>query len=177
VTGAAVLKYVLLGLLDAEPRYGYELKAVFEQFLGGTWPLNVAQVYTTLTRLEREGLVEAEVVPQDQAPDRKVFGLTDAGRAELERWGSEPERGPVRLRDELFLKVAVRSLTDGPGAATLIRAQRSAHLDALAEMGRLQHDPGLHPSTALLLEAAMLRLEADLRWLDVAESRLKDWDG
>jgi DNA-binding PadR family transcriptional regulator len=170
-----VLKFVLLGLLDAEPRYGYELKAVFEAFLGGTWPLNVAQVYTTLGRLEREGLVEAEVVPQDQAPDRKVFALTAAGRAELERWASEPERGPVRLRDELFMKVAVRSLQDGPAASQLIHAQRSALLDALAELGRHQHDPGLHPATSLLLEGAMLRLEADLRWLDVAESRLKEW--
>jgi len=171
-----VLKFVLLGLLDAEPRYGYELKAVFEHFLGGTWPLNIGQVYTTLARLERDGLVEAEVVPQDLAPDRKVYALTAAGRVELDRWATEPERGPVRLRDELFLKVAVRSLTDGAAAAGLIHDQRAAHLDALAEIGRLQHDPGLHPSTALLLEGAMLRLEADLRWLDVAESRLKGWD-
>ena len=171
----SVLKFVLLGLLHAEPRYGYELKAVFEAFLGGTWPLNIGQVYTTLTRLEREGLVQAEVVPQDQAPDRKVFALTETGRAELERWASEPERGPVRLRDEFFMKVAVRSLQDGAAAAELIHAQRAAHLDTLAELGRLQHDPGLHPATALLLEGAMLRLEADLRWLDVAESRLKAW--
>jgi DNA-binding PadR family transcriptional regulator len=172
-----VLKFVLLGLLDAEPRYGYELKAVFEGFLGGTWPLNIGQVYTTLTRLERDGLVEASVVPQDAAPDRKVFALTTAGKAELDRWASEPERGPVRLRDELFLKVAVRSITDGAAAAELIHAQRAAHLDALAEMTRLQRDPGLHPSTALLLEGAMFRLEADLRWLEVAESRLKQWPG
>lgn len=168
-----VLKFVLLGLLDAEPRYGYELKAVFERFLGGTWPLNLGQVYTTLTRLEREGLVEASVVPQDAAPDRKVFALTDDGRAELERWASEPQDGPVRLRDEFFLKIAVRSLSDGAGAAQLVHDQRAAHLNALAEMTRLQHDPALHPGTSLLLEGAMLRLEADLRWLDLAESRLK----
>jgi DNA-binding PadR family transcriptional regulator len=170
-----VLKFVVLGLLDAEPRYGYELKSVFEGFLGGTWPLNIGQVYTTLTRLEREGLVQAQVVPQDQAPDRKVYALTEAGRLELERWATEPDRGPMRLRDELFMKVAVRSLTEGAAAAEIIHAQRAAHLDSLAELGRLQHDPGLHPATALLLEGAMLRLEADLRWLDVAESRLKAW--
>ena len=166
-----MLKFVLLGLLDAEPQYGYELKAVFERFLGGTWPLNLGQVYTTLTRLEREGLVEASVVPQEAAPDRKVFALTDAGRAELDRWASEPQDGPVRLRDEFFLKIAVRSLTGG--AAQLIHDQRAAHLNALAEMTRLQHDPALHPGTSLLLEGAMLRLEADLRWLELAESRLK----
>lgn len=171
----SVLKYVLLGLLDAEPRYGYELKAVFERFLGGTWLLNLAQVYTTLGRLERDGLVEAQVVAHGATPDRKVYALTDAGRTALGAWASEPERGPMRLREELYLKIAVRSLTDGAGAAELIRAQRAAHLDALAEMTRAQDDIDMHPATALLLEGAMLRLEADLRWLDQAESQLKDW--
>jgi DNA-binding PadR family transcriptional regulator len=170
-----VLRFVLLGLLDAEPRYGYELKAVFETFLGGTWPLNIGQVYTTLARLEKDGLVEAEVVPQDLLPDRKVYALTDEGRAELDAWATAPARGPVRLRDEFFLKIAVRSLTDTAAAAALIHAQRAAHLDALAELSSAQDDAGLHPSTALLLEGAMLRLEADLKWLDVAESRLKKW--
>jgi DNA-binding PadR family transcriptional regulator len=170
-----VLRYVLLGLLDAEPRYGYELKAVFETFLGGTWPLNIGQVYTTLARLEKDGLVAAEVVPQDLLPDRKVYALTPAGRAELDAWAGEPTRGPVRLRDDFFLKIAVRSLTEPGSAAVLIHAQRAAHLDALAELASAQEDPGLHPSTALLLEGAMLRLEAELRWLDVAESRLKTW--
>jgi len=170
-----VLKFVLLGLLDAEPRHGYELKAVFEQFVGGTWPLNIGQVYTNLTRLEKDGLVECQVVPQDQLPDRKVYALTDAGRAELARWADAPEEGPVRLRDELFLKIAVRSITSSGSAGELIAVQRDAHLRTLAQLTRLQHDPGLHPATALLLEGAMLRLEADLKWLDVAEDRLKVW--
>jgi DNA-binding PadR family transcriptional regulator len=170
-----VLRLVLLGLLDAEPRYGYELKAVFEAFLGGTWPLNIGQVYTTLGRLEKDGLVEAHVVPQDLLPDRKVYALTDAGRAELAAWASAPATGPVRLRDEFFLKVAVRSLSDPAAAAELIHGQRAAHLDMLGELASALEDAGLHPATALLLEGAMLRLEADLRWLDEAESRLKAW--
>ena len=170
-----MLRYVVLGLLGAEPRYGYELKAVFEAFLGGTWPLNIGQVYTTLSRLEREGLVAAEVVTQDQAPDRKVYALTAEGRAELDAWLTSVEVGPVRLRDEFFLRIAVRSLTDPTGAAALIQAQRAAHLATLADLGQAQEDPGLHPSTTLLLEGAMLRVEADLRWLEVAESRLKTW--
>ena len=171
------LRNVLLGLLDAEPRYGYELKAVFEAFLGGTWPLNPGQVYTTLARLEKEALVVAEVVPQDGLPDRKVYALTAAGRAELDGWLDDVDRGPVRLRDELFLKVAVRSLTDPAAAAALISAQRAAHLDALAELQSALDDAGLAATTELLVEGAMLRIEADLRWLDVAESRLKGWGG
>jgi DNA-binding PadR family transcriptional regulator len=168
-----VLKFVLLGLLDAEPRYGYELKAVFEQFLGGTWPLNIGQVYTALGRLEREGLVECQVVPQDLLPDRKVYALTDAGRAELRAWVEHPDTGPVNLRDSFFLKIAVRSI-NGASARGLITRQREQHLGALAELGRLTKDPDLHPATGLLLEGAMLRLEADLKWLDVCEERLKD---
>ena len=170
-----VLKFVLLGLLGAEPCYGYELKAVFEQFLGGTWPLNIGQVYATLTKLEREDLVRAQVVPQDGAPDRKVYELTAAGQGELAAWLGEVDEGPVRLRDEVFLKVAVRSLTDPLGAAELIHAQRTANLISLAELTDAELDPGLHPTTSLLLEAAMLRVEADLKWLDVAEARLKQW--
>src|SRR6476620_6310417 len=168
-----MLKYVLLGLLDAEPRYGYELKAVFEQFLGGTWPLNIGQVYTALSRMETDGLVECQVVPQDLLPDRKVYALTEKGRAELRAWSDRPDDGPVSLRDAFFLKIAVRSLT-GDSPRALINAQREHHLSALAELGRLQDDPNLHPATGLLLEGAMLRLEADLKWLDLCEDRLKE---
>jgi DNA-binding PadR family transcriptional regulator len=169
-----MLKYVLLGLLAAEPRYGYELKTVFEEVLGGTWPLNIGQVYTTLTRLEREGLVECQVVPQDLLPDRKVYSLTSRGRTSLARWTNEATEGPVRLRDELFLKVLVASLADPKAAVTLLRRQRQHHLRSLAELTRLLEEPTGHPSTVLLLEGAALRLEAELRWLDLCEERLKD---
>ena len=169
-----MLRFVLLGLLDAEPRYGYELKAVFEQFLGGTWQLNIGQIYTTLGKLETEGLVAAEVVPQDSSPDRKVYALTATGRDALADWAGTVEEGPVRLREELFLKVAVLSLTDGARARALIHEQRTAHLATLAGLYDLQ-GAAPHPATELLLEAAMLRLEADLRWLDLAEDRLKEW--
>src|SRR5437763_12827146 len=98
-----MFRFVLLGLLDAEPRYGYDLKAVFEEFLGGTWPLNIGQVYTTLARLEQEGLVSCEVVPQQLLPDRKVYSLTDAGEHQLSRWADQAVAGPIRLRDEFFL--------------------------------------------------------------------------
>jgi DNA-binding PadR family transcriptional regulator len=169
-----VLRFVLLGLLEAEPRYGYELKVVFEQFLGGTWQLNIGQIYTTLGKLEAEGLVAAQVVPQDSSPDRKVYEITEAGRDALAGWAGTVESGPVRLREELFLKVAVLSLSDSRRARALIHEQRIAHLATLAGLADLQAGAP-HPATELLLEAAMLRLEADLRWLDLAEDRLKEW--
>ena len=170
-----MLRYVLLGLLDAEPRYGYELKAVFEQFLGGTWPLNIGQIYTSLARLEEEGLVRSQVVPQGSTPDRKVYEVTARGRKELKAWANTITDEPVKLREELFLKVAVLSLKDGTAARDVIHRQRVAHLARLADLGELQDDPEHHPATGLLLEAAMLRTEAELKWLDAVESRLKDW--
>jgi DNA-binding PadR family transcriptional regulator len=170
-----VLRHVLLGLLGAEPRYGYELRAVFEQFLGGTWPLNIGQIYSTLSKLEREGLVENQVVPQESVPDRKVYALTPSGAAELERWSGAPDTGPVSLREEFFLKIAVRTLIDGAAAIELVRRQRDAHLAALAELDGATRDANVHPATGLLLEGAMLRLEADLRWLDRCEDAIKDW--
>src|SRR5690349_21339933 len=114
-----MLRFVLLGLLDAEPRYGYELKAVFEQFLGGTWPLNIGQIYSSLSKLEDEGLIESQLVPQDDTPDRKVYELTALGRAELAAWANTINDEPIKLRDELFLKVAVLSLKDGKSARGL----------------------------------------------------------
>lgn len=168
-----MLRFVLLGLLRAEPRYGYELRAVFEQFLGGTWPLNIGQVYTALSRLEKEGLVSCQVVPQDALPDRKVYALTKAGEAELRRWTEEAPDAPVRLRDELFLKVLVATLGDPAEALDLIARQRRSHLQAMSDLVHLQSDPALHPATALLLEGTVLRMESDLKWLEICEERVK----
>jgi DNA-binding PadR family transcriptional regulator len=169
-----VLKFLLLALLSGRPRYGYDLKSVFEEFLGGTWPLNIGQVYTTLSRLEAEGLVECELVLQDLLPDRKVYSLTPAGEAELTRWADEPSEGPIRLREDFFLKVLARSVIHDGDARELITRQRRNHLTALAELARLRAEPSIHPATALLLDGAALRAEADLKWLDLCEQRMKE---
>lgn len=168
-----MLRFILLGLLRAEPCYGYELKTVFERFMGGTWPLNIGQVYAALNKLEDGGLVECEVVPQDDAPDRKVFSITDAGTAALDRWLGEADTGPVRLRDDYFMKVLVAAITSPALASGLITQQRAAHFRALAEIDDAQRDPDLHPATGLLLEGAALRLEADLKWLDRCAADVK----
>lgn len=165
-----MLKFLLLGLLKECPRYGYDLKSVFEEFLGGMWPLNIGQVYTTLSRLEQDGLVSSETVAQDLLPDRKVYQLTDEGRAVLAEWLDEPSEGPIRLRDEFFFKIVLRSRLRG--ASSLVDKQRRTHLRALAELARLRDDPGINRETALLLDGAALRAEAELKWLDLCEERL-----
>lgn len=168
-----MLKYALLGLLAQEPRHGYDLKNAFETMLGGTWPLNVGQVYTTLSRLERDGLVESQVVPQDLLPDRKVYSLTQVGRDELELWLAQSTEGTIRLKDEFFIKLLVRQLVASDGASALIWEQRQVYIQKLAQLTALQDDPALNPATELLVEGAILHVKADLEWLDLCEERLK----
>ncbi len=166
------VKYGLLGLLASKARHGYDLKSEFEELLGGSWQLNIGQVYTTLARLERDGFVQCELVPQDLVPDRKVYEITDAGRDELDRWLAVPANGPVRLKDELFVKVLVQSLVRSGGARHLIARQRREHLETLGELAALSADEDLNPTTRLIVEGAMLHVEADLQWLDLCEERL-----
>jgi DNA-binding PadR family transcriptional regulator len=171
-----LLKYALLSLLAQEPRHGYDLKAAFEGLLGGTWPLNIGQVYTTLGRLERDGLTESEVVPQDLLPDRKVYAITAAGQEELTRWLAEPTEGAIRLKDEFLIKFLVSQLIASDGSLALVWKQRQVYLQRLAQLTALQGDPSLNDATRLLLGAAILHVEADLNWLDLCEEELKERD-
>lgn len=167
-----MLKYVLLGLLREQPRHGYDLRTIFEELLGGTWPVNIAQVYTALTGLERDGLVACEVVPQHAAPHRKVYSLTEVGAKELRRWLEEPAAPAVRLRDETVLKVLVSALSGGEDSIELVVAQRDAAMQALADLVRARAEPDLSLPTELLLDAAILRVEGDVKWLEQCERRL-----
>lgn len=168
-----MLKYVLLGLLRSSPRHGYDLKGVFEELLAGTWPLNLAQVYAALTKLEKDGLVVCEKVPQEQVPDRKVYSLTDAGAGELARWVKEPSAEPVALRDEFVLKLVVAATLEDADPLGLVWAQRDCCLKSLADLVRSRESADLPLATQMLLDGAVLRLEADLKWLDACEQRLR----
>jgi DNA-binding PadR family transcriptional regulator len=165
-----MLRFVLLALLARSRQHGYELKSTFERLLGGIWPLNIGQVYTALGRLEDDGLVACEVVPQDNVPDRKVYRLTELGEKELARWLQAPVPAPIRLRDEGFLKVILHE-TAGGDPSPVIAQQRADHLDAVAAFSRLRTEPDLDEATALLVDAFLLRLDADLKWLELVEDR------
>jgi DNA-binding PadR family transcriptional regulator len=169
-----MLNYALLGLLAKEPRHGYELRSAFETFLGGTWPLNIGQVYTTLARLERDGLVESERVHQELLPDRKVYSLTPQGRQALDAWLDEPAHEVIRMKDEFFIKLLVSLLIDGKDPLALIWRQRQIYMQTLSQLHTLRADPSLAPATALLLEGAILHTEADLSWLDLCEEKLQE---
>src|SRR6266478_6429111 len=97
------VKYALLGILAKDQRHGYDLKDAFEESVGDFWTVNYGQIYRTLDRLERDGLVEWHQEPQERRPDRKVYRITPKGRTELEQWLVEPSSRPRALRDELFV--------------------------------------------------------------------------
>src|SRR2546427_307432 len=126
-----MLKFALLGLLAKESRHGYDLKRAFERMLGGTWPINIGQIYTTLTRLERDGLVTAETVAQSNVPDRKVYSLTAAGHDALTDWLAEAVEDTVVLKDEMYVKILVHSEVEEGNATELIWRQRQHHLQVL----------------------------------------------
>ena len=167
-----MLKYLLLGLLHQQPRHGYDLRRVFEELLGGTWPLNIAQVYTALSALERDGLVVCDIVRQDAVPDRKVYSLSEVGEKELRRWLEEPGRPLVQLRDEMVHKVLVAALVGDDSVTQLIVEQRELTMRSLAELVQARDDDDIPVPTELLLDAAILRLEGDLKWLELCERRL-----
>ena len=167
----------LLGLLADGPRHGYGLKSAFERATGGVWPLNVGQVYTTLERLERDGLVE----PATSEDGQRAWRLTHLGRDELGEWwwavpGDEPPP-----RDELVLKVLLAVAGDRDHALEVISYQRDALLGLLAQrrrQARGRRRPGGDPLAAeLMVDVLVLRAEADLRWLDVCEERVMSAGG
>src|SRR5438874_13683575 len=124
--GRMSIKYAILGLLADRPLHGYELKAAYEAELVPATQLNYGQVYTTLERLARDGLVAHEVVSQTERPDKKVYALTREGRRELQEWLATPSRLDLDLRNETFLKlVLARRLEDADPLAVLAVERRS----------------------------------------------------
>jgi len=169
---AMSVRHGLLALLERGPRYGYQLRAEFERTTGGTWPLNIGQVYTTLARLERDGLVRA--LPENDGGQRP-YEITPAGRAELALWFASPiERGD-RPRDELAIKLALALTTPGVDVRAVVQTQRTATVRTLQELTRLKgRDPGGREDMAwrLVLESMVFQAEAEVRWLDHCEAAL-----
>jgi DNA-binding PadR family transcriptional regulator len=166
------MRYPFLALLSAGPAHGYELKTTLESRFGGLLPaLNAGQVYTTLARLERDGLVAAADERED-ARGKRTYALTDAGRREAERWISRPSAG-AKLRDDFFMKLVLALATRLTDPLAVIEAQRAAALQALRDLDAMAAAGDDGPAAALLLEGTALHLQADLRWLDACEQRLR----
>lgn len=171
------IRHGLLALLDQGPRYGYQLRTEFEARTGATWPLNVGQVYTTLGRLERDGLV----APHGEDEEGHLFyAVTEAGRAELRTWFDTPVPRTNPPRDELAIKLAMAVTVPGVDVAAVVQAQRRHSMKALQDYTRLKGqalatDAGRRADLAwlLVLEQLIFQTEAEIRWLDHCETRLE----
>ncbi|HSF26325.1 MAG TPA: PadR family transcriptional regulator [Actinomycetes bacterium] len=168
------IKQGLLALLAEAPMYGAQLRSEFEARTGGTWPLNVGQVYTTLGRLERDGLVEEG--PAD-AEGRITYRLTETGRAEAERWWVSPVDRDPAPRNELAIKLALAVTVPGVDVPRVVRTQRTATVRYLQDLTRLKRrtakdDPARDLAWRLVLDNLVYAAEAEVRWLDHVEASL-----
>jgi len=160
----------LLVLLCEGPNHGYQLKVSFEDATGGVWPLNVGQVYTTLDRLVRDGLVAAAGEDGQRAYTITADGIDEVGAW----WETTPTESPPP-RDELILKVLMALALDPDRALDVITRQRDALLSDLQRRRRNGSGRSKKPPTLaqiLMNDALMTRAEADLRWLDLCEARI-----
>ncbi len=166
------MRFPLLALLASGPAHGYELKQALEARFGSVLPpLNAGQIYTTLSRLQRDGLVDDDAVAQNGRPNKRVYRLTDAGRDELSGWVADA--GPAtRLKDDFFIKLVLARAAGIADPLALIDRQRGAYLQALRDLDDVAAQADGDATAALLVEGAALHLEADLKWLDLCEQRM-----
>jgi DNA-binding PadR family transcriptional regulator len=172
---AVGVKDGLLALLASGPRHGYALKLGFEQATGGTWDLNVGQVYTALQRLEADGYVAFD----GEEEGRKRFRLTDTGAARVTTWlTDEPVAHSLAARDELSMKVLLARSTRTAPPVEVVAAQRVATMSVLqahtATKARAGPDAPLEQ--LVHLDRLILHCRAELDWLDLVEQRLEDHD-
>lgn len=169
----------LLALLSDGPKYGAQLRAMFEERTAGSWPLNVGQVYTTLGRLERDGLVEPDSGPDEEG--RIGYRITDAGRDELADWWREPVGAGPPPRDELAIKLALAVTAPGVDVPALVHTQRAATMARLRELTRRkattlaasENGGGRDAlSRLLVIESLVYAAESEVRWLDHVEARV-----
>lgn len=165
------MRMPLLALLAKEPAHGYELKLQLAQIFGGAYATpNIGQIYVTLRRLERDGLVRSQDVVQTARPNKRVYELTEAGRQAVASWLDGPSKGP-RVRDDLFAKLALSQLIGDADRLGLINRQRRHYLSQLRRLSQLAECE--HRRVPLLLiEGAMLHLQADLDWLQRCQEEL-----
>lgn len=164
----------LLAILDQGPCYGYQLRVEFDRRTGSTWPLNVGQIYNTLDRLERDGLVAKGDVDER---GHVYWEITETGVAEVRQWLASPVERSQGTRDELAIKLAVAATLPGVDVADIIQTQRRASLAQLQGLNRAKY-AGANPdgpeelAWSLVVDSMIFAAEAEVRWLDHTEQRL-----
>ncbi|MFD3455013.1 PadR family transcriptional regulator [Streptomyces sp. NPDC058691] len=168
------MRLPLMALLAKGPAHGYELKTELEKLFGAAYPQpNIGQIYVTLARLEKSGLIRGEDVTQSGRPNKRIYELTDAGREAVSAWFEEPSSEP-RVRDEFFMKLALAPATGMADQVSLINRQRRHYLNLMRAMSRLAAGEDRDNRIAqLLIEGATLHLQADLDWLERCQEELE----
>lgn len=164
------IKHSLLALLGERPRYGYELRAEFEARTGATWPLNIGQVYTTLDRLERDGLVTRGA---EEVEGHVTFSITTAGRAAVSDWFAMPTDANGPPRSELAIKLALAVTIAGVDVAAVIQTQRTASMRVLQDFTRQRRTETEDTAWLLVLDSLIFATEAELHWLDHCENWMR----
>jgi DNA-binding PadR family transcriptional regulator len=170
------VKFALLALLYHQSMHGYELGKQMNRLINAEWDVKQGQIASTLVRLKEADLVDYEIEETDSAPDRKVYFITPEGRKALEHWYVTPEVRDYRLGDAFYIKL-VLSLVGGPvSPEKVLMAQRRELYQQLHQATELlrQADGRTQLPRVLLLESAIMHLEADLRWIEMCEARLPD---
>lgn len=170
------IRHALLALLSEGPKYGLQLRQEFEARTGEVWPLNVGQVYTTLQRLERDGMVESEGEAEDSP--QKGFRITAEGEAELAAWLRTPPDLSSPPRDELVIKILIAARLPDVDVHEVIQAHRRYLVQLMQEWTRLkEHQADRDLGFGLAVDAELFRLDAVVRWLDAADGRIKRASG
>ncbi|MFF7411009.1 PadR family transcriptional regulator [Streptomyces lydicus] len=161
--------HTLLGLLESGPRHGYDLKRAFDEHFGHDRPLHYGQVYSTMSRLLKNGMVEVDAVEAGAGPERKRYAITDAGVTDVAQWLARAEKPEPYLQSTLYTKVVLALMT-GRDAAELLDTQRTEHLRLMRGLTERKRTGDL--ADQLICDHALFHLEADLRWLELTAARL-----
>ena len=169
IVTAMSIGHTLLGLLESGPRHGYDLKRAFDEQFGHDRPLHYGQVYSTMSRLLKNGLVEVDGIESGDGPERKRYAITDAGITDVDRWLGTPQTPEPYLQSTLYTKVVIALLT-GRDAALILDTQRSEHIRTMRALTERKRRGDL--ADRLICDHALFHLEADLRWLELTAARL-----
>lgn len=167
---AMSIGHVLLGVLAEGPAHGYDLKREYDARFPSAKPLAYGQVYSSLSRLERDGLVEVAETTRDGGPERTTYALTSGGRESLRAWLEQTEPAGPYAADDLVRKT-VTALRLGADAAGFLREQRAVHLARMRDLVAQQRDAG-DTNARIAIDHTIFHLDADLKWLETAADRV-----
>ncbi|MDF2845718.1 MAG: hypothetical protein K0R00_4144 [Herbinix sp.] len=161
------VKHIFLALLSKKPMHGYDIKNAFEELLSGQWSLNFGQVYTTLTRLERDGLVEIEEIKSEDKTEKKIYRLTENGQEQLDQWLKQEAEWSV-FQDEISFQISAYELIDRDKASELLKNYQNYLLQLIGEL--VQKKKAVNDANSLttwIFERNIMKAEADLKWVEL----------